>query len=340
MLNAFKRLFVGRFKNKPLVAEESELQESTAIRCGRTPVVDSISDAGLASVNKVNHQIFDRQSLDFYKILANKKVAGSLSVPFVLLDSKSLPRSGLHYMKGTFSKLLGDNFSFCEWYHEPGCCKKMPCKIRGFAECSERTATPKLRLLKSHDFHLVDPVYEPNIAVRRIVLLRDPLYVLTSWYALDQLANYKETLFEHGIRIEKICMFHESEVTSAAYEAIDSKFVEPELKHLQYWLSEKYKYISGFLAKWLGSNSMGEHCRVVRYEEINDFVYELTQELYPFLADGPRERVDKEREAAFSGFRPRGDSWSCASVGLSEFYRKNREYFEEVSSKINKKFNF
>lgn len=32
--------------------------------------------------------------------------------PFLLIDSKSLPRSGLHYLKNTLSKVFGEHFSF------------------------------------------------------------------------------------------------------------------------------------------------------------------------------------------------------------------------------------
>ncbi len=99
---------------------------------------------------------------------------------YIQFDTKSLPRSGLHYMKRTFSKILDEYFSFCEWYQEPGCCKKMPCTLTGYSQQVEKTQTARLRLTKSHDFALDDPVFLPMFSLRRVILVRQPLHLLTS----------------------------------------------------------------------------------------------------------------------------------------------------------------
>ena len=92
---------------------------------------------------------------------------------FRYLDVKSLPRTGLHFMRNTFQSILGDSFSFCEWYTEPGCCRQMPCAVTGFA--TELQDRPLVQMLKSHDFKLTDPAFPTDGPIRRTHLDTKPL---------------------------------------------------------------------------------------------------------------------------------------------------------------------
>ena len=135
------------------------------LRLGRDPRINSeakgvgIDDSYHPTIVKSESKIettdaeprHSKEAYVFYERISRLSVNKSIP-PFIMIDSKSLPRSGLHYMKKTFESVLSNNFSFCEWYWETGCCKKMPCALTGYAKECERTKTSKLRMTKSHDF--------------------------------------------------------------------------------------------------------------------------------------------------------------------------------------------
>ena len=137
----------------------------------------------------------------------------------LVLDVKSVPRSGLHYMKRTFERILGSAFSFCEWYQEPGCCRRMPCIYS--VEDAGAAGTGSLRMLKSHDFDLDDPVYPVTPGLRRLILTREPIFVLTSNWFLQSLDRNKELLERNDIRLSKIFYLHEPAMLQKAYNLLE-----------------------------------------------------------------------------------------------------------------------
>ena len=149
-----------------------------------------------------------------FNLNAYQFYAGLKGQDFIYLDVKSLPRSGLHYMYDTLQGVLGPAFRFCEWYGEPGCCRQMPCALtclatpagpaQAMAQTQATADRPVLRLVKSHDLDLSDPDFAPRGALRRIVLLREPLSLLTSWWTLQILYHNAPLLAAHHIMIDKI----------------------------------------------------------------------------------------------------------------------------------------
>lgn len=257
-------------------------------------------------------------------------------LPFLLIDSKSLPRSGLHYLRNTLSKVFGEYFSFCEWYQEPGCCKKMPCALTGFATHAKEIGNLRIRLTKSHDFELTDPVYETNRYLRRLVLVRDPLFILTSWFALDQLDAHKSILAANGISINKIWLAHEKEVLKPAYDLLDDNFNPPPLQQLSKWLEKKTQYITGFLEKWVKPilEHSESHTQVVRYEDVNHYIEEMASEFKSYLPDMEAQAIEQAAYRAGRQFKKRDDPFYVPSKKLSDYIRSNKMLFTEVTDKL------
>jgi hypothetical protein len=261
---------------------------------------------------------------------------GKNPVPFLLIDSKSLPRSGLHYLKNTLSKVFGEHFSFCEWYQEPGCCKQSPCTYTGFATHAQETGSLRIRLLKSHDFALDDPIYPTSHHLRRLILVRDPLYILTSWFALDQLTAHKDLLAKNGIVINKIWLAHEKEVLKPAYQILDQHFNAPSAAALGNWLQQKTQYITGFMKKWVEpiDDQLSNGVRLVCYDQINAYIQELAAEYQAYVSPETAERIDKVAGVTDQQFKMRNDAFSAPSARLGAYLTDNAMLFKQAAQRI------
>lgn len=169
----------------------------------------------------------------------------------VLVESRSLPRCGHHYLKRTFQSCYGEDFSYCENYQEPGCCKRQPCAVNAFWSYARSKGKPHLRLTKSHDFDLEDPIYETLPGVIRFVQVRRPLPFLASWLELEQLAINRKLLTDNGISLDRIYLYHEVQLLSEAWRLIDLLGEVMSQEQAQAWLEKKKDYVVGFLGKWL-----------------------------------------------------------------------------------------
>lgn len=257
-------------------------------------------------------------------------------IPFLLIDSKSLPRSGLHYLKNTLNKVFGEYFSFCEWYQETGCCKQMPCALTGFASHAQETRQLRIRLIKSHDFDLTDPVYPTNPYLRRLVLVRDPLYILTSWFALAQLDTHKAILAQNGININKIWLAHEKEVLTPAYRLLNEHFIPPTPAQLTDWLESNSRYIAGFMKKWVKPviEQPASHVEVVRYEDVTHYIDSLAKEFRAYLSDTAAEAINKAASLAGQQFKKREDPFSAPADNLSSYLHSNAQLFNEIAERL------
>lgn len=256
--------------------------------------------------------------------------------PFLLIDSKSLPRSGLHYLKNTLSKIFGDCFSFCEWYQEPGCCRQSPCSYTGFASHAQETGNIRIRLLKSHDFALDDPIYPTGEHLTRLVLLRDPLYILTSWFALEQLIRYKDILAQNGIMINKIWISHEKEVLQSAYKILDSCFEDPSKASTVNWLNEKIRYISAFLRKWLDPihNNTPNNTKIIYYDQISMYVQELVEAYQPYAYGDISERINYSMSNEKKKFKKRDDAFEAPFLKLENYIKSNSLLFTLAAQEV------
>lgn len=257
-------------------------------------------------------------------------------VPFLLIDSKSLPRSGLHYLKNTLNKVFGEYFSFCEWYQEPGCCRQSPCSYTGFATHAQDTSSLRIRLIKSHDFALDDPIYPTSLHLQRLILVRDPLYILTSWFALDQLEAHKDLLAKNGIMTNKIWLAHEKEVLKPAYEVLDQHFQAPSTTTLANWLLEKRLYIAEFMRKWVEPYDENEPSgvHIVNYDQINEYIRLLTDQYSAFISEGLIEKINGEGILAKENFQKRTDVFSSPSKKVSEYIKENDFIFLKFTQEL------
>lgn len=257
--------------------------------------------------------------------------------PFVLLDSKSLPRSGLHYLRSVLQQRLGERFSFCEWYQEPGCCRSQPCRLTGFLDQEYKERGPSVRLVKSHDLELDDRIVPLSFSLRRLVLKRDPLYILTSWFALEQLSAHQACLESAGIRMEKILLQHEKAVLSMAYAVMDENFKPPTTDILDAWLETKIEYIRAFRKKWIESKeaTASDYAYVVDYANLLDFVDRFLDDLGGW--DDCRELNTDAREISSDNtedFRTRTDPFSTPSNAVSNYIRGEADRFRRYAAAI------
>jgi hypothetical protein len=274
-------------------------------------------------------------ALAYYHALDDTKDRST--TPFVLIDSKSLPRSGLHFLKDALAKLFGDHFSFCSWYQDAGCCRCMPCALTGFASAAKQTSTFKVRLIKSHDFDLTDPEYASDSHLRRIILIRDPVKVLTSWFALDQLNNYSGELASQGINMPKIWWLHESELTRPAFACLDKHFRAPSAATLQDWLARKEEYCAGFMRKWVLPlvSAPITSTTVVPYANITHYLDSLACEFQPLLEPEQQAHVAAKLPRIKAAFKQRADPFSAPSEKLSLYLRNHADFFTASADRLN-----
>jgi tetratricopeptide (TPR) repeat protein len=286
-------------------------------------------------IKKHPQQRFDRAVFEYYRTMSLNPISPE-SPPYILLDCKSLPRSGLHYMMKTFSRLLGDSFSSCEWYNEPGCCRKMPCALTEYAEYCKKTKTAGLRLLKSHDINLDDPAYDPLPNLQRVILIRSPLYILTSWFTLSQMMIYQNALSSVGIKMEKIWYAHEPQIVDAAHKVLDTVFDSPKSEWLAAWLDEKTKYISAFIEKWVPQNAQSNniYTHVVRYEDINSFIVAKTTEVNNYLPMEIKNRIKAFSQGKENEFIARDNPFLLKSKKISKYMFANADAFKFAANNI------
>lgn len=138
-----------------------------------------------------------------------------------LVESRSLPRSGHHFLKKVLQHAWGGDFSYCEGYQEPGCCKASPCSVMAYWHFAREHRSAHLRLLKSHDFSLSDATFAPPLGMVRLIQVRRPFDLLVSWLELQQLVLNRALLRNASIALERIFLYHEPEVLEEAWRLID-----------------------------------------------------------------------------------------------------------------------
>ena len=195
----------------------------------------------------------------------------------IYLESKSLPRSGHHYLKSILQHTLKDNLSYCEGYQEPGCCKSSPCANDSYWKYSKKQNLPHWRLVKSHDFDLTDMAFDPTGGMFRFIQIRRPFEMLISWLELQQLSVNKALLEQNNIPLNRIFLYHEPQLIESSWEVIDNAGRTFTKEETENWLNLKAKYIMAFSNKWLPLShpikseffpNYGNY--IINYEELAD----------------------------------------------------------------------
>jgi hypothetical protein len=169
----------------------------------------------------------------------------------LLIESRSLPRSGHHFLKQLLSQSLGHKFSYCEAYQEPGCCKNSPCSTMSYWHHARTNKHPHLRLVKSHDFSLQDTTFDPMEGMVRLIQIRKPFDLLASWLELQQLFPNQELLARHSISLNRILLYHEKQLLEDAWQLIDNYGCVMTADGAKAWLHTQSNYVKAFLGKWL-----------------------------------------------------------------------------------------
>jgi hypothetical protein len=233
------------------------------------------------------------------------------------------------------SEVFERRFSFCEWYQEPGCCRQMPCAVTGFATEAERTGHLALRMVASHDFQLEDPDYPTGPALQRLVLVRDPLFVLTSWWALDLLTARAPVLRARGLNPEKLFYLHEPAALAEAWGLISEEFVPPAAGALQAWLEGRKAYLLGFARKWAGSVARTETgARVIDYDARSDATLGLLDDWRPRMSAEQQERLDRLQPGGQPRFAHRANPFAGPTPEISGFLEDNAGPFLAVAAAI------
>ncbi len=237
------------------------------------------------------------------------------SACLTLIESKSLPRTGHHYLKRLLEASHSQGFSYCEHYQEPGCCKQSPCRAEAYWSYARERGDDHLRLVKSHDYSLDDPIYAPPPGVVRLVQVRQPLHLLVSWLELHHLQINRELLEEHGIQPSRIYLYHEKALLDTAWRLIDVAGVSATMADAKDWLDTKSNYVIAFLNKWLPqcqpfpnpySAPVANGTYLLRYEDLDIFSPSLmtlgqrtdaSQTTSTAIAYAPRQRPLLERRS-------------------------------------------
>jgi hypothetical protein len=313
-------------KNTPFAAvrEKTAVSESSGGNANSTP--GASSNDPLCAMAAPRPSRFSSSSYDYY----SQEIA-SKSTPFIYLDVKSVPRSGLHYLKHTLETILGSRFSFCEWYQEPGCCRQMPCALTCYAKSSAEQRWSHVRMIKSHDFDLADPIFPNNQVLRRVVLIRDPIYSLTSYWSLNVLEHNQALLEKAGIRTLKISYLHERPILESAFSIIDAAGTFPDAEKLEGWLQSAKRYMLGFIEKW------GRHVpsdSIVRYDKLDGFIRQLLCDVLPRLALETQSRVETWLNKPKHAFIPRSTPFGSSSKRIAEHLQQNAELFRRCAEEI------
>ena len=235
----------------------------------------------------------------------------------ILIECKSTPRSGLHFLKNTLNDFLGKNFSFCERYNEPGCCKKFPCALLCFNDEAAKNQKPHLRLAKSHDFQLNDKKIKTSESKRLLILKRDPLYAITSWWELQEIVRHKEFLLRHHIDLKKILDLHEEPLIHRAIRLIDKNYIPPTENEFKAWLNKSSLYLLAFHERWVHI-PQNKYTKVVDYDHVAKYAANLIQEIEPSLKNS------RQLSNLSKSFTSRDDPFVVKSKAVTLFLQSHR----------------
>jgi len=171
--------------------------------------------------------------------------------------------------------------------------------------------------------------------MQRLILLRDPLYLLTSWWTLHILYLRADLLGQHGIGTHKISFEHRPHVVRAAYRLIDTEGDVPTSDALAKWLDEKIPYILGFVEKWAQAARDDPHqCRIVRYDETPEAILDLLTPLEPCLSPEVNARIKAFRASRDTIFKARQDPFQSQSLRITEFLQAEADRFRAAAETL------
>jgi hypothetical protein len=136
---------------------------------------------------------------------------GTTENPKILIGA-SIPRSGHHFLQNLLTSYFGLDLHYCEFYTPPGCCKSVPCTMRG---------NYRVIFQKSHDRELKLP---NDIA--------DALYLVQYRHPVPEALSDRELELRDGLGRRNL-----------SYRRARENYA--------YWLANKAIYYRKFHDKWM-----------------------------------------------------------------------------------------
>ena len=166
--------------------------------------------------------------------------------------SKSIPRSGHHFLVQTLGGLWGRNFKYCEFYNPSRreCCKARICTRC----CSARPLfenEPAVSLQKSHDFGMIDSRFVPNRWLKYIIQYRDFGSAIKSDLKLQMLSHYSSMLLKNGISVRDILYKHDKDLYCRALSLIDAEKPAFHADMAKRLIDSRARYYRDFMDKWV-----------------------------------------------------------------------------------------
>jgi hypothetical protein len=137
--------------------------------------------------------------------------SGTPDNPKIMIGA-SIPRSGHHFLQNLLTTYYGLDLHYCEYYSPPGCCKSIPCTMRGGY---------RVIFQKSHDRDLKVP---PDVS--------DALYLIQYRHPVPEALSDRELELRDGLGRRNLAHRQTRE-------------------NYAYWLANKAIYYRKFHDKWM-----------------------------------------------------------------------------------------
>lgn len=258
---------------------------------------------------------------------------------YVQLISKSIPRSGHHYLVSLLQDIYGDELYYCEFYQPSTeeCCKKVPCKK--IKECNSKGQLYKITLQKSHDFELQDKVLKTSKKLKYIISYRDFKDWIKSHTKLFLLDEFSRLLLSRSIHVKEIYATgaDNKELFRKALNIISDEEFHDTL-YLKY-IENQFIYHKIFMEKWapIIKNRYFE-TYIIHYDDLtNHTEYEL-EKLIQFIGIEPKQSIKKAiiKKPVISNQEKKLDYCELAE----SLYKKYRKKIEAYSKEIKRIENF
>ena len=174
--------------------------------------------------------------------------------------------------------------------------------------------------------------FAPPPGVMRLILVRDPLMVLTSWWALQELVRHSDLLASHGIQVKKLFYLHEKSLLQAAYRVLEAHFRPVPPGAVEDWLARETAYMLRFLGKWAGAN--GAQVQVVNYDDLPGFIAGFFAARQGALTAAEETSLARMQRENLARYAPRNTPFEARVPQITDTLNHHKTLFLETSKNI------